>query len=81
MSNLIRLSKEQKEWYQVEKNTGDLLKAILAETPVSSLSGDGIWHLLRLTWITRAKSDSFWKELKAPALEFLCKRKSTSKRI
>ena len=33
-----------------------------------SLSADGIWHLIRLTWITRAKAQDFWKDLKVPAL-------------
>jgi hypothetical protein len=62
------------EWYKTERNTAVLLKAILASRPVNELSGDDIWNLLRLTWITLSKgqpSPDHWKRLKIPSLAAL----------
>jgi hypothetical protein len=38
---------------------------------LSQLSGEEIWQLLRLTWITQSKKKDHWKKLKIPALATL----------
>ncbi|MCE5311479.1 MAG: hypothetical protein LLG20_27910 [Acidobacteriales bacterium] len=65
------------QWYETEKNTGVLCKAILASLAPKNLSSDDLWNLLRLTWITVNGQDVFrghWKLLKAPALAHLYRR-------
>ena len=66
MSSVAQLLRGHKDWYETEQNTADLLKAIISEQSIGSFSGDDIWNLIRLTWITR--SDDHWKKLKVPAL-------------
>jgi hypothetical protein len=69
MNNLTGHLRDQKgRWYGDEKNTAQLLKAVVASRSVRSLSGDDIWNLIRLTWITRTNSRDHWKKLKVPAL-------------
>ncbi len=54
--------------YETERNTEALLKAVV-DAHVQGLSGDDVWQLLRLTWITKRKDH--WKSLKVPALAHL----------
>jgi hypothetical protein len=69
MSNLAAyLHGQKKHWYEAHKNTADLVNAVLQSRSLGSLSGDDIWSLLQLTWITRAKSGNYWKKLKVPSL-------------
>jgi hypothetical protein len=72
MTNLAGLVRgHKKEWYQTEKNTSVLLKAILSSRVLDDVSGDDVWNLLRLTWITLSKgqpSRDHWKRLKVLAL-------------
>lgn len=67
----------KKEWYQTEQNTSVLLKAIFSSHVLDNVSGDDIWNLLRLTWITKSKQEpsrDHWKRLKVPALAGLWKQ-------
>jgi len=64
----------ESDWYKAERQTEALVKAVVAERGIGTLSGDDIWHLLQLTWITTTKdgvSNDHWKRLKIPALSFL----------
>lgn len=56
------------KWYQTEKNTAALLQAVVSAKNVDLISGDDIWHLLRLTWFTKRKTGDHWRSLKVPAL-------------
>jgi len=58
----------KKHWshYQAELDTGTLVAAIISHSEDSTLGGDDLWNLLRLTWITNA--DDHWRSLKIPAL-------------
>ncbi len=59
------------EWYQTEKNTAVLVKAVLQSKKVSSLRAEDLWSLLKLTWITSRGQKIYqdhWKTLKVPAL-------------
>lgn len=61
-------------WYKTERNTEALVKAVVAERGVHGLSGEDIWYLLQLTWITANQngvSSEHWKRLKVPALSHL----------
>lgn len=61
-------------WYETEKNTAALIKAVLASREMKAFSGDDLWSLLRLTWITasgREVAQDNWKCLKVPALALL----------
>ena len=42
-------------WYKAERNTADLIQAVLSHRELSQLSGEEIWQLLRLAWITKSK--------------------------
>ena len=67
----LLVSSHKTAWYEVEQNTCALLKAVVAHRPLAKLSGDGIWNLMRLTWINAYRSepvDIHWKHLKVPAL-------------
>ena len=66
MSSVAKLLQAHKDWYETEQNTADLVNAIASEQARRSFSGDDIWNLMRLTWITR--SDNHWNKLKVPAL-------------
>jgi hypothetical protein len=63
---LINQDEHKKRWYQTERNTADLIQRVVSSRHVAGLSGEQLWHLLRLTWIT--KSSQHWKRLKVPAL-------------
>jgi hypothetical protein len=79
--NLAGLLRDHKgEWYQTEKNTALLLSTILSSLNINKLSGDDIWNLLRLTWITLSKrrpARDYWKRLKVPALAALFEQEGT----
>lgn len=69
MYSLSKLLKSKKKiWYESEKNTAELLQAVVSARRSKSLSGDDIWHLLRLTWYTRSADRRYWSTLKIPAL-------------
>src|SRR5271157_5438820 len=66
------------KWYETERNTEALVKAVMAARPVRGLSGDDVWWLLQLTWITTSKGHTtkdHWQKLKVPALAHLFKKK------
>jgi len=53
MSNLIpAVPKHKQAWYRKEKNTSALIRSVAASQFNRNLSGDQIWSLVRLTWIT-----------------------------
>jgi hypothetical protein len=82
MSSLIpRVSADRRHWYNTEKNTAALVQSIVKSRSADKLSGDEIWSLITLTWITMGKknvSPTHWKHLKIPALENLFNKKATS---
>ena len=54
-------------WYETEIYTAGLLRAVLSERTVASLSAKDIWYLFQLTWITKDKgvaTKDHWKRLK-----------------
>jgi hypothetical protein len=62
------------EWYQTEKNTAALIGAVIGSRDIQTFSGDDLWNLLRLTWITVHRDEptpDHWKGLKVPALAHL----------
>ena len=68
------------KWYETERNTEALVKAVMAAHPARGLSGDDVWWLLQLTWITTSKghtSKDHWQKLKVPALAHLFKKNAT----
>jgi hypothetical protein len=75
MRNIQNLLKgDMKEWYETHQNTAALLQAVVASLDVDELSGDEIWQLMRLTWITNnvnGVSSNHWRTLKVPALATL----------
>ena len=76
-SVLAALTGSKAEWYETEKHTAALLKAVVASRVVATLSADDLWHLFRLTWITVNGQDvahEHWKRLKLPALAQLFKK-------
>ncbi|MFZ0684931.1 MAG: hypothetical protein WAM89_05260 [Terriglobales bacterium] len=71
--NAAKLLKgEKKKWYDSERNTAELLRAVVEAKNKKPLSGEDIWHLLQLTWCTKA--EDHWKRLKIPALHDLFER-------
>lgn len=79
MSSLIPpVSKARRDWYSAEKNTAALIQSVVKYRSVETLSGNQIWSLIQLTWITmgaRGISSDHWKRLKIPALATLFERK------
>ena len=67
-------SSSQSHWYQTERNTEALIKAVVAARPVAGLSGEDIWCLIRFTWITAGSGGSHWQQLKVPAIAHLFKK-------
>ena len=82
MSSLIPpVSADRRQWYNTEKNTAALIQSIVKSGSADKLSGDEIWSLITLTWITMGKkhvSPTHWKRLKTPALENLFNKKATA---
>jgi hypothetical protein len=75
MNSLIPpVSEHRRHWYNTEKSTAALIQSVLKFRPADKLSGDQIWSLITLTWITMGKkhvSTAHWKRYKIPALETL----------
>jgi len=71
---LPNTSSSQSHWYQTERNTEALIKAVVAARPVSGLSGEDIWCLIRFVWITAGSEESHWQQLKVPAIAHLFKK-------
>lgn len=72
-----KLNEDGRRWYQTHLNTGVLLRVVVACIDIEGLSGDGVWQLMRLTWITHSTSgvaSDHWKTLKIPALAKLFSR-------
>lgn len=62
------------EWYKTERNTEAMVKAVMEFRSPRSLSGEDIWQLVRLTWVTTSEGrlvEDHWKQLKMPALAHL----------
>jgi len=57
---------KRQRWYETERNTAKLVGAVVAARGWKTLTGQQMWHLLRLTWIT--KGPQHWQKLKIPAL-------------
>lgn len=80
MSSLIPpISADRRHSYNTEKNTAALIQSVVKSHSADTLSGDEIWSLITLTWITRGKkhvSPTHWKRLKIPALENLFNKKA-----
>ena len=69
------------EWYKTERNTEALVKAVVSRRPIAMLSGEDIWYLMQLTWITAGRdkvTEDHWKRIKIPALAHLFRK--TAKR-
>jgi hypothetical protein len=67
MHNVAKLLKRRKTgWYQSERNTAAMLRTVVSARSGKPLSGDDIWYILQLTWVTRARDH--WRKLKVPAL-------------
>ena len=81
MSSLIPpVSKDRQHWYNTEKNTAALIQSVVKSRSADTLSGDQIWSLMTLTWITMGKkhvSPTHWERLKVPALETLFSKNAT----
>ncbi len=81
MSSLIPpVSADRRHWYNTEKNTAALIQSVVKSRSPDKLSGDDVWSLITLTWITVGKkqvSPSHWKRIKIPALENLFNEKAT----
>jgi hypothetical protein len=79
MTNLVPLlTSRKKNEYRTRHNTSALTRKILTSQSVDSLSGDAIWNLIRLTWVSRGPegvSISHWRTLKVPAVAQLFKFK------
>jgi len=75
MRNIQQLLKgATKDWYKTHQNTAALLQAVTASLDVENLSGDAMWQLMRLTWVTNnahGVSPNHWQTLKVPALASL----------
>ena len=67
-------SSSQSNWYLKERDTEALIKTVVAVRPVSGLSGEDLWWLIKLTWVTAGSADSHWQGLKVPALAHLLKK-------
>jgi hypothetical protein len=82
MSSLIPpVSADRRHWYNTEKNTAALIQSVVKSRSADKLSGDEIWSLITLTWITMGTkhvSPTHWKRLKIPALETLFNKKATA---
>ena len=74
MKNVAQLLRRHQDSYETKLNTANLVRVIISAKDVPALSGDDIWNLIRLTWITR--SHEHWQILKVPALAQLWKRRS-----
>lgn len=74
MVNFTQTLKEYQDWYIKEKNTSALIRNVFSNFSSKSLTGDVVWNLIRLTWITSYKgetSEDYWRTLKIPALASL----------
>jgi hypothetical protein len=72
-----KASTSSSEWYQTERNTEALVKAVMAVRSVRGLSGEDLWSLIRLTWVTSNGErliERHWQQLKVPALAQLLKK-------
>lgn len=72
--SLFTAEGRKKDEYQGKRNTADLVQSVALSRQVNSLSGDDIWNLIRLTWISKNRegtSPNHWKNLKIPALAAL----------
>ena len=67
-------SDAESKWYKTERNTEALAKAVITARPINGLSGEDIWRLIQLTWITAGRGhviEDHWRKLKIPALAHL----------
>jgi hypothetical protein len=72
------LTKAKADWYRTEHNTASLIRTVAKRCLRRGLSGDQIWNLITLTWVSRNRrgvTANHWKKLKVPALESLFDKK------
>jgi hypothetical protein len=74
LAERIRENSQLRKSYDRKQNTARLVQAVVTGLRVSSLNGDQLCALAKLTWITKSKgqpSPGAWKTTKVPALETL----------
>ena len=70
----IRLDADQEQWREQESDTAQLIQAIAVYLKPTTLDGDSVYQLLRLTWISSGvggETPTHWQRLKVPALAAL----------
>src|ERR1039458_7457172 len=66
-----RPKSNESQWYKTEINTAGLIRSVLLHKRMNDLSGEKIWALLQLTWITKDRGTIHWKKLQVAALATL----------
>lgn len=70
------VTKGNESHYKTEINTASLIRAVLLDKRMNDLTGEKIWALLQLTWITKGRGTMgrttfHWKKLQVGALATL----------
>ena len=73
VAEVIAGNEGKKHGYARKRNTASMIQRIVSCLHIEGLSGEGLWRLVSLTWITksgRTVSPEYWKTYKVPALAY-----------
>jgi len=74
VDEVIAGNEEKKHSYALKRNTSSLIQKVVACFNIEGLTGEGLWHLVSLTWNTKSGpsvSPGCWRTYKIPALSYL----------
>jgi hypothetical protein len=73
VADVIAGNEGKKRSYARKRNTASLVQRVVSCLHIEGLTGEGLWHLISLTWLTRSGkrvSPDYWKKYKIPALAY-----------
>lgn len=82
-AEMVAGNEGKKQSYTRKRNTALMLQKIISCLHIEGLSGEGLWRLGSLTWITKSRrkvSPDYWKAYKIPALTYFFGKEQKKRR-
>ena len=73
VAEVIAGNEEKTHSYARKRNTASMIQKVVSCLHIEGLTGEGLWRLVSLTWITKSGkkvSRDYWKTYKIPALAY-----------
>jgi hypothetical protein len=83
VAEVIAGNEGKRNHYARERNTASMIQKVVSCQHIEGLTGEGMWRLASLTWITkggRKVSPDYWKAYKIPTLAYFFRKGQVKRR-